>query len=61
MKLEHSLTLYIKINSKLIRELNVRPETINLLKENIDRALFDIYHDNIFLNLSPKAKEMKEK
>ena len=61
MKLEHSLTPYIKINSKLVRELNVRPETIYLLKENIGIALFDIYNDNIFLNLSPKAKEMKEK
>ena len=36
-------------------------ETIKLLEENIGRTLFDINHNNIFLNLSPKAKEIKEK
>ena len=61
MKLEHSLTPCTKLNSKLIRELNVRPETINLLEDNTGRAFFDINCGNIFLNLSPKAKEMKEK
>ena len=61
MKVEHSLITYTKINSKWIKDLNIRPETIKLLEESIGRTLFDINCSNISLDLSTKAKETKAK
>ena len=61
MKLEHSLTPYTKINSEWIKDLNVRPDTIKLLQENIGRTLFDIKCSNIFLDPSPRVMEIKTK
>ena len=61
MRLEHSLTPYTKINSKWIKDLNVRLDTIKLLEENIGRTLIDINCSNTLLDPSPKVKEIKEK
>ena len=61
MKLEHSLTLYTKINSKWMKDLNVRLDTIKLLEGNIGRTLFDINHSRIFFDPPPRVTETKTK
>ena len=61
MKLEHSLTPYTKINSKCIKDLNVRPDTIKLLEENTGRTPFDINHSQIFFGPPPRVMEIKPK
>ena len=59
MKLEHSLTPYTKINSKWIKDLNVRPDTTKLLEENIGKTLFDINHSNMFFDPPPRVMKIK--
>ena len=61
MKLEHFLTPYTKINSKWIKELHVRPETIKRLEENIGRTLDDINQSKILYDPPPRVMEIKTK
>ena len=61
MKVEHFLTPHTKINSKLIKDLNVIPETIKLLEENIARTLDDINQSKVLYDPPPKVKDIKTK
>ena len=61
MKLEHFLTPYTEINSKWIKDLNVRAETIKLLEDNIGKTLSDINHSMILYDPPPRILEIKTK
>ena len=60
MKLEHFLTPYTKINSKWIKDLNVRPEAIKLLEENIGKTLSGIHHSRILYDPPPRILEINK-
>ena len=61
MKLEHFLTPYTKINSKWVKDLNVRPEIIKLFEENVARTLDDINQSKVFHDPPPRVMEIKTK
>ena len=61
MKLEHSLPPHTKMNSKCIKDLNVKPDTVKLLEENIGRTLYDINHSKILFDPPRREMEIKTK
>ena len=61
MKLEHSITPFTKVNSKWIKDLNVRPETIKLLENNLSRTLDNINQSKILYDPPPRVMEIKTK
>ena len=61
MKLEHFLTPYTKINSKWMKDRNIRPETIELLEENIGRTLDDVNQSHILYDPPSRVMEIKTK
>ena len=61
MKLEHFLTPYTKVNSKWIKDLKIRPDTMKLSEENVGRTLFDISHSKILFDPPPREMEIKAK
>ena len=61
MKLNHQLQPYTKINSRWIKDLNISHDAIKVLEENIDRKISDIPHSNIFSDMFPRARVIKER
>ena len=61
MKLDHQLTPHTKINSRWIKDLNISCNTIKVIKENIGRKISDISRSSIFTDISPRARDIKER
>ena len=61
MKLDHLLIPHTRINSKWIKDLNVKPKTIKITEENIGSKILDIAGSNILLDISPQGRKAKEK
>ena len=61
MNLDHFLTLYTKINSKWMKDLNVRPEAIKILDQKTDNNLFYLSYNNFLLDMSPEVRGTKTK
>ena len=61
MNLDHILTPYTKINSKWMKDLNVRQKAVKILKEKAGKNLFDLGRSNFLFNTSPEARETKVK
>ena len=61
MKLDYTLSPYMKINSRCLKDLNIRHDTITLLGESTGKTFSDISHTNVYLGQSPKATEIKTK
>ena len=59
--LDHFLTPCTKINSKWMKDLNVRQETVKILQGKTDNSLFDLSHSNFLLDMSQEAREIKAK
>ena len=61
MKLDHQLTAYTKINSRWIKDLDISRDTIKVLQKNTGRKISDIPCSNIFTDMSPRARDIKER
>ena len=61
MNLDHFLTPYTKINSKWMKDLNIRQAAVKILEEKAGKNLFDLSHSNFLFNMSPETRETKAK
>ena len=61
MKVDNQFTPYTKINSRWIKDLNTRCDTIKVIEENIGRKISDVSHSSIFTDISPGARNIKER